>query len=131
MGPRDVVLAFLDAIERKDAAALDRLLSPNVTRTEWPNLISPRGSTQDRAGMLAGLAAGARLLSEERYEVLSLLVDGERVAAELGWRAVLAVPALGLPAGGSLKGRFAVFFTVRRGLVEGVHNHDCFEPFGP
>lgn len=130
MGPRDVVLAFLDAIQRKDAVALDRLLSPTVRRYEWPNLISPRGSTQDRAGMLAGLAAGARLLAEERYEVLNLLVDGERVAAELQWRAVLAVPALGLPAGAALKGRFAVFFTIHDGRIEEVHNYDCFEPLG-
>ncbi|MEY3211357.1 MAG: hypothetical protein RIT28_1838 [Pseudomonadota bacterium] len=130
MSPRDVVLAFLSAVERKDAAALDGLLSPSVTRYEWPNLISPRGSSQDREGMLAGLAAGAKLLAQEQYEVLSLLVDGERVAAELRWRAILAVPALGLPAGGALKGRFAVFFTLNEGRIEEVHNYDCFEPFG-
>lgn len=130
MSPREVVVEFLSAIERKDAAALDALLSPNVRRYEWPNLLSPRGSSQDRAGMLAGLAAGARLLAEERYEPLSLLVDGERVAAELQWRAVLAVPALGLPAGGALKGRFAVFFRLHEGRIEEVHNYDCFEPFG-
>jgi ketosteroid isomerase-like protein len=123
-----VVRSFLAAIERKDAEAVAAALDPAAVQREWPNVLVKDGASRGRDEMLAGLSRGAAVLQRERYEILSVLASGDRVAVELEWTAVLNVPVLGTPAGGTLRGRFAAFFTVRDGKIVSADNYDCYFP---
>ena len=80
--------------------------------------------------MLTRLVQGRQLLATEQYEITNALESGERVAIELDWRGTLAVP-LGatLPAGATMRARFAVFLEFTDGQIGAQRNYDCFEPW--
>ncbi|MCB9745045.1 MAG: nuclear transport factor 2 family protein [Alphaproteobacteria bacterium] len=128
---RDAVAAliteYLHALERKDVAALDACLHPEVEQVEHPNALVRQGARRDRAGLLEGLRRGAQVLRAERYAVHHLLVDGDHVAARVRWTGTLAIPVLGRAAGEDLTAEFGVFFELAEGRVRRQWNFDCFE----
>jgi ketosteroid isomerase-like protein len=116
--------------QRADVAAIADLSHPDVLEEEFPNRLNPRGAQSNRTAMLARLAQGRQLLSSERYEVISALVVGEQVAAEVRWSGTLAVPLdEQLPTGATMRARFAVFLAFRDGQIVAQRNYDCFEPW--
>ena len=122
---------YLEALERRDdVEAIARLLHPALVQEEFPNQLNPRGAPSDRATMLERLARGRQVLTAERYEIVDALAAGERVALEVRWSGTLAV-AFGeqLPAGSTMRARFAVFLEFRDGQVVAQRNYDCFEPW--
>jgi len=56
-------------------------------------------------------------------------LDGERLAVELEWTGVLAVPVMSLPAGSEMKAFVAMFLTFREGKIAEQRNYDCYPPF--
>jgi ketosteroid isomerase-like protein len=122
----DVVGRYLDAIERGDRPALEALLAPEMRFVERPNRLSPAGSDRDRDAILASFERGRGILRAQRYERVSVLVDGDQVAVELRWVGVLAVPVLGKAPGDELVAWVGAFFTVRGGQLVRQVNHDCF-----
>ena len=53
MGTREIVLAYLRAVEATDPAEVKPFLHPDVVVTEHPNKLNPAGATYDRAGVRA------------------------------------------------------------------------------
>jgi ketosteroid isomerase-like protein len=121
---------YFAAIEqRDDVSTIAALLHPTLVQEEFPNRLNPHGGRSDRATMLTRLAQGRQLLTAERYAITNALELGERVAIELEWSGTLAVP-LGeaLPAGATMRARFAVFLEFTDGQISAQRNYDCFEP---
>jgi ketosteroid isomerase-like protein len=122
---------YFEAIERReDPEVIAQLLDPALVQEEYPNRLNPRGARSDRATMLERLMVGRQLLSAERYEIVGAQASGDRAALEVLWSGTLAVP-LGeqLPAGSTMRARFAVFLEFREGKIVAQRNYDCFEPW--
>jgi hypothetical protein len=125
-----LIRSYFDAIER-DApeVELQSFFAERVRQHEYPNRIVERGAERDLGQLLAGSRQGRQVVENQRYEVRSSLVDGQRVALELTWTARLKVPLASTPAGGTLTANCGVFFRIADGRIIEQHNYDCFDVF--
>ena len=127
MSKADIVRAYLKAIEqRRDT--LD-FFTEDVVQEEFPNALVPSGARRTLADLKAAGERGRNVLQSESYEIINVCETGERVAAEVLWRGVLAVPLRSLKPGDAMKARFAVFFEFEGDKIRRQRNYDCFEPF--
>jgi ketosteroid isomerase-like protein len=121
---------YLRALETEaDPEMLRELFTDDVVQREYPNRLVAEGATRDLAAMVAGNKRGRTVLGNQRYEVRSALVDGEAIALEVSWSAVLKVPVGNLAPGDTMRAEFGVFLTFRGGRICTQRNYDCFEPF--
>jgi ketosteroid isomerase-like protein len=126
----EVVRQYLAAIEQNDDATLERILHADIVQEEYPNILVPHGARHDRAAMLTRFAQGKKLMTAQRYELLSAMASGDSVAIEVQWSGTLAVPfGEKLPAGSVMRARFAMFFGFRDGQIVSIRNYDCIEPW--
>ncbi len=119
---------YLTALE--DAAtgeALARFFTEDAEQIELPNRLNPNGGQSNLAHLLKRAELVPTLLQNQHYEVHSILVQGDNVAVEATWTAVLAVPLRTLPEGSTMKAYFAMFFEFRGGRIHRQRNYDCFE----
>jgi ketosteroid isomerase-like protein len=107
--------------------ALAAFYAPEVVQEQFPNRLVPEGVRRDLAGILEAAARGRQVMAAQRYEILQAVADGPRVAIEFRWVGTLAKPFGSLPAGGQMRGRFAVFLEFREGRIVAQRNYDCFE----
>jgi ketosteroid isomerase-like protein len=122
--------AFLDALERfASPAEVAQFWADDARFVELPNALVPRGRTRTRAQALDGVAASSKVLTAQRFEIVSAVEQGERLALELDWRGTLAIPIGNTAAGGELHARIAAIVTLRDGLVCAQTNYDCYDPF--
>ena len=127
MSKADIVRAYLKAIEaRRDTLGF---FTDDIVQEEFPNALVPTGARRTRADLKAAAERGRGVLQSETYEIISICETGERVAAEVLWRGVLAVPLRSLKPGDAMKARFAVFFEFEGDKIRRQRNYDCFEPF--
>lgn len=121
-----LIRRYLDAIEAKDADAVQALLHPDARQVEYPNQLIQKRVERDLPALMAGLAKGSSVIEDERYEIVDSLVEGDRIACRVTWQARLKVPVLGRNPGDTLRADFGVFITVRDGLIVEQHNYDCY-----
>ena len=127
MSKADIVRAYLKAIEqRRDTLGF---FTEDVVQEEFPNALVPAGARRTLDDLKAAAERGRGVMQSETYEIISLCETGERVAAEVLWRGVLAVPLRSLKPGDAMKARFAVFFEFEGDKIRRQRNYDCFEPF--
>ena len=122
---------YFAAIERREGVeVIAECLHPAIVQEEFPNRLNPQGGRSDYATMLERLARGRQLLIAEQYEIVGELAANDRVALEVLWSGTLAVP-LGeqLPAGHTMRARFAIFLEFQDGRIIAQRNYDCFEPW--
>lgn len=125
-----LVRDYLDALQRGEVGdSLARFFTPDAQQLEFPNRLNPNGQQSDLESILARSAQGRHLLSSQRYDVVSALSRGNRVAVEARWTGTLAIPVGSLPAGAEMKAHFAMFFELDGGRIARQHNYDCFEPW--
>ncbi len=108
---------------------LARFFNSDAQQIELPNKLNPNGGSSDLATLLERADQGQRLLREQTYEVRALVEQGQRIAVEAGWSAILAVPLGSLSAGQTMKAHFAMFFELKNGRIGSQRNYDCFEPW--
>jgi ketosteroid isomerase-like protein len=126
----DTARAYLAAIEGgATGEALARWFTPDVVQEEFPNRLVPTGARRGLQELLEGAERGQKVMSAQRYEVLSAIASEERVALEVQWTGTVAIPLGSLPAGGQMRARFGVFLDFRDGLIAAQRNYDCFEPW--
>ena len=126
-----VVLDLFKAIE--SGAAGDELrwyYAPEAEQIEYPSLMRPTGGRRDLPAMLAGSEVGARLIEGQRYEPLTVVDDGRRLAMEFTWSGTLRADAGIIPAGTPLVAHIAAFFEFRDGRISRQSSYDCYEPVG-
>jgi ketosteroid isomerase-like protein len=121
---------YLAAIGRGDAGeGLRRFFTADFEQVEYPNALNPKGQRSDLASALERSERGKKVLTSQRFEVLSAIASGDRVALETEWTGVLAIPVASLPAGGEMRAHFAMFLDFRDGRIARQRNYDCFQPF--
>ncbi len=123
------VKSYLDAITRFDVEAAKQLLDPGVVQMEHPNRLYAKGQVRDFAQLTEDLPKGRAILSEQQYEIRSILADGDRVAVEARWRGVLNIPIRAMAAGNEMIAHVAMIFTLRDGRIVSQANYDCYEAF--
>lgn len=121
--------AYLRAIETGSGAQLDELAHPTATFQQLPNVIYPRGMTVTLAEAKANFERGRQLLSSQHYRIVSSMSVGERVAVEIEWTGILAVPMKTLAAGDPMVAYCAMFIDWREGRIVAQRNYDCYMPF--
>jgi ketosteroid isomerase-like protein len=127
MSRADIVRAYLKAIEsRGDSLAF---FAEDAVQEEFPNALIPSGARRTMTELREANARGRNVMTSETYEIVNLIEDGDRVACEVLWRGVLAVPLRSLKPGDAMKARFGVFFEFKGDKIRRQHNYDCFEPF--
>ena len=125
-----LVLDYLRAIERDvGEEELSAFFAPGVKQHEFPNRLVERGAERGLDQLLEGSRKGRLVVQNQRYQVHSTLVDGDRVAVELTWSAELKVPLGKLKPGETMTAHCGFFFTIKDGRIASQHNYDCFEPF--
>ena len=117
------------AIEQGDAASLRGIYAENAVQVEHPNALKKKGDRRAVDKMIADLARGKAILSEEHYEVLEAIAVGDSVALQVKWTGVLAVPVGALKAGDSMICESGIFLRFQGDRVVEQHNYDCFEDF--
>jgi ketosteroid isomerase-like protein len=120
-------LAAIAAGATRDQLAA--FFDPEVVQQEFPNRLTPDGATRGLTEILEGAERGQKVLRSQRYEVLRAVTSGEHVGLEVQWTGILAIPLAGLPPGGVMRARFAVFLDYRDGKIAQQRNYDCFEPW--
>lgn len=121
---------YLEAVTAgATGAQLARFYTPDAEQVEQPNRLNPAGGRSDLATLLARAGKGKQLLSSQRYDIVSLVAERQRVATEVQWSGTLAMPVGNLAAGAQMRAHIAMFFEMKDGLIHRQRNYDCFEPF--
>jgi len=101
---------------------------PNARQIEYPSLMRPHGHRRGLAEMREGAAIGAKIISDQHYEVHTLVEDGDRLAVQFTWTATVATDLGAIRAGTALVSHVAAFYVFRDGLVLEQSSYDCYEP---
>ena len=111
-----IIQSYIDAYNRKDAAALvacvgDEIVFENVSNSEQSMKIEGRPA-------FAELAEQAATMFTIRHQAITnAVVDGDRVAMEVDWTGIPAVDLGSMKAGEPIAMRGASFMTIRKGLL--------------
>ena len=126
----DIAKTYLAALEAGATGdALAAFFTDDVVQEEFPNRLVPAGARRDLAALLDGAVRGQKVMRAQRFELLGAVENGDTVALEVQWTGTVAVPLGGLPAGGQMRARFAVFLEFRGDKIARQRNYDCFDPW--
>jgi len=123
-------LQYLEAVGAGES--IDKIFefyADDVVIQEFPNRIAPQGHKRRPADIRSAYEQGRKIMQSQTYAVQRAVESGDEVAVELEWTGVLAVPVMGLPAGGEMKAFVAMFLTFREGKIVSQRNYDCYPPF--
>jgi len=130
MNNAGVVRDYLKALERFAAPEeLQSFFSDDVVMTELPNRLVPSGQVRRKTELLDASTRAPQVLSEQRYDVRSMVEQGDTVVVDTDWSATLRVPLSQTPAGGRLNARIAMFLRLDDGRIVEQTNFDCYQPF--
>ena len=124
------VRRYLKALEDGvTGGALVSLFADDIVQIEHPNRLKPHGDRRDKSAMGRDAERGVKILERQAYTILNALAQDDRVAVEVRWEGVLAIPMGELQPGGTMVVHSAMFFTFKDGKIASQHNFDCVEPF--
>jgi ketosteroid isomerase-like protein len=126
----EIARRYLEALETgAQDAALAEFFTKDAIQEEFPNRLSPIGAHRNLSAILEAAKKGRRLLRAQRFEILNSIVDGDRVALEVFWTGLLAVPIDSLPADSQMRAHFSMWLEFKDGKIARQHNYDCFDPW--
>ena len=114
---RETVLAYLRAIEHNEQ---DAFLHADAEVIEHPNRLNPAGVRYDRPALLAAAARGAAVMASQRYDVRTMIIDGDRAAVQIAWTG-------NLRDGQTMTAQLCSIIELRDGQVWRQEQYDCFE----
>lgn len=124
-----VARAYLKALADGRPEDAQALFDPQIVQVEHPNRLKPNGETRHATKLAADGQQGLQLLARQTYEIVGAVAEGDRVALEVVWTGVLAVPLRDLKPGDEMRCFSGIFLDFRDGKIIGQRNHDCFPPF--
>ena len=127
MTTREIVTAYIQAVEAQDLDEANRLMHPEIENLEHPNKLLPAGKRYDLAAMRAAGERGRAVMASQRFEIRSMIVEGDRAAVQIAWSGTLAVAAGPLPAGHVMRAQVCSIIHVKDGKVWRQEQYDCFE----
>jgi len=101
---------------------------PDAQQIEYPSLMRPHGHRRGLAEMREGAEIGAKMISDQHYEVHTVIEDGDGLAVQFTWTATVATDLGAIRAGTPLVSHVAAFYVFRDGLVLEQSSYDCYEP---
>lgn len=119
MTTRDIVLAYLRAIESHDLDLVATFMHSEIEVLEHPNRLNPMGARYDGAALRAAGERGKAMMASERYDVRALTVEGDRAVAQILWTGVLLD-------GRSMSAHICSAIELREGKVYRQEQYDCF-----
>jgi hypothetical protein len=122
-------LAYLRALEENRPQDARAYFADDIVQVEHPNLLKPNGDRRGAAQMAAAGQEGLKILQHQTYEVLNAIAHDDRVALEVKWTGILAIPLRDLKPGDAMTCWSGIFLDFRDGKIVGQRNHDCFPPF--
>lgn len=126
MTTREIVTAYIRAIEAQRPDEAERYMHPDVENLEHPNRLLPVGKRYDLAALREAGARGRALMASQRYEIRNMLVEGDRAAVQMSWSGTLAVAAGPLPAGHVMRAEICSIIELRDGKVWRQEQYDCY-----
>jgi ketosteroid isomerase-like protein len=127
MTTREIVAAYIRAVEAQDLDEVNRLLHPEVENVEHPNKLLPAGKRYDLAAMRAAGERGRAVMASQTWEIRSMIVEGNRAAVQIVWSGTLRVAAGPLPAGHVMRAQVCSIIELKDGKVWRQEQYDCFE----
>jgi ketosteroid isomerase-like protein len=100
----------------------------DAEQIEYPSLMRPTGHRRSLAEMIDGSEMGARIIRDQRYDVLKVIESGDEVAVQFTWTATVAMDLPTVSAGTVLVAHVAAFYEFRDGLMLRQSSYDCYEP---
>jgi ketosteroid isomerase-like protein len=119
MSTGDIILAYLRAIETNQPDAASPFLHDDVLVIEHPNKISPNGARYDRAALRAAGERGAALMAQQRYDIRSMIIDGDRAAVQFAWTGTLRD-------GREMRAEIASIIELRDDKIWRQEQYDCY-----
>ena len=101
---------------------------PDAEQIEYPSVMRPDGHRRGLAEMREGAEVGAKIISDQQYEVHTMVEDGDRVAVQFTWTATVRADLGAVRAGTRLVSHVAAFYLMRDGLMLEQSSYDCYEP---
>jgi ketosteroid isomerase-like protein len=119
MTTREIVTAYIQAIEAHDTERVATFLHPEVENLEHPNKIVPAGRRYDRDAMRAAGERGKAVMASERYEIRQMIVEGDRAAVLIRWSGTVHD-------GPTMRAEICSIIELRDGKVWRQEQYDCF-----
>jgi ketosteroid isomerase-like protein len=110
---------------------LTALIHPQAEFVEMPNRLVPEGRTTSAVQSVEGLRAGRALLSDQRFDVHDVVVDGNRAAVRATWWGRIRLDRGPFRAGQELRAHVSAWLTLKDGQIYRHDTYDCYEPFPP
>jgi ketosteroid isomerase-like protein len=126
MTTREIVIAYIRAIEAHAPEEVERYMHPDYENLEHPNKLVPAGRRYDLAAIRAAGERGRAVMASERYEVRSVIADGDRAAVQIAWSGTLAVPVGPLPPGHVMRAEICSIIELKDGKIWRQEQYDCF-----
>lgn len=124
------VRRYLEAVGRFAAGPeLAAFFAAGAEQVEYPNRFVPQGATRDLAALQEAALRGSKVMTQQTFEIVKSVEQGDSMALEVLWAGTLAIPLGSLSAGGVMRARFGVFLEFQNGRILTQHNYDCFDPF--
>ncbi len=118
---------YLRAVEQGSAG--ESFYTDDAMLVEHPNKLAPAGVTRNLSAIRRASEGGQSIVQEQSFEIVSAIIEDDRAALQLIWQATFNVDVMGLPAGASMRARFAQFYWFRGGRIRRQETYDCFEPW--
>ena len=123
------VRRYLSSLEHGAFSDISDLFAPDMVMEQLPNRIYPKGVRAGIAQMAVAFEKGRTILASQKYEIKSHIGEGDRLALEVIWTGILAIPCGNVGAGSEMRAHSAMFFEFKDGKIVSQRNYDCFEPW--
>ncbi len=121
---------YLEALETgAHGDSLAEFFTKDVVQEEFPNRLSPIGVHRNLNAILDAARKGRKVIRAQKFEIMNSIADGDRVALEVFWSGLLAVPVDTLPADAQIRAHFSMWLEFKDGKINRQHNYDCFDPW--
>ena len=107
---------------------LRALFTPHATTLEHPNAIKPKGGTATLDQILSASIAGAKMLVQQRYDLVDAIAHDNLAILRLLWTGTIAADVGPFRAGQALRAHIAQFITTEGDRISRIETFDCYEP---
>jgi predicted ester cyclase len=123
-------LAFVKLVESLSDNAEDYkdLIHDEVEFRELPNLLNKNGQLRGLEASLEGLKKAKMILTEQHYEIVGVVDDGEKVVVEKVWTGKMSMDIGNLKKGQEMKAYICAVVEFKDGKIFRHRSYDCYEP---
>lgn len=124
-------LDFLDRLENLSDNPNDyvNLIHAEVEFRELPNLLNKNGQVRNLEMSLEGVKKAKMILAGQKYEIVGVVEDGEKITVEKIWTGKMSMDIGSLKKDQELKTYICAVVEFKDGKIYRHRSYDCYEPF--